>query len=143
MENGDHILGHDSRVGITGEEQDTTKPTRKESHGTGSTSGHKRSLSGSISAFLFQRPSNQGSNHPGVENSSTAAIEVDAPPAPRPQASAMTMAVQQQKGVRKRKGSLRKTALLGTGKLRAENKERRVSQLEQAISVEEGQSDQS
>ena len=139
MENGDHIPGHDSRVGITSEEQDNIKQTRKENHGIGSASGHKRSLSGSISAFLFQRPSIQGSNHPGADNSSPTTLEVDAPPGPRPPTSAMAMAVQQQKGVRKRKGSLRKTALLGTGKLRAENKDRRTSQLEQAISVEESQ----
>ena len=139
MENGDHVPGHDSRVGITSEEQDNIKQTRTENHGTGSAGGHKRSLSGSISAFLFQRPSSQGPSHPGADDSAMATIEVDAPPSPRSPTSAMAMAVQQQKGVRKRKGSLRKTALLGTGKLRTENKERRASQLEQAISVGEGQ----
>ncbi|MCJ1274984.1 hypothetical protein MMC21_002783 [Puttea exsequens] len=49
------------------------------------------------------------------------------PSAQRQMSGAMAMAVQQ-KGVRKRKGSLRKTALLGTGKLRAEGRERQIPQ---------------
>ena len=60
----------------------------------------------------------------------------DVPQDPRPTSGgAMAMAVQQ-KGIRKRKGSLRKTALMGTGKARAENRERRESQLQQTISTD-------
>ena len=106
-------------------------------------SSHRRSLSGSLTAFLFQRSSSQGqvqdSGHANNGSSSMTPTEEDAPQSPR---NAMATAVQQ-KGIRRRKGSLRKTALLGTGKLRAEGKERRGSQLEQVDSVEGTQTDSS
>ena len=139
MENGDHNSSNDARAETSSHEEDITKQARDKNDGAGSASGHKRSLSGSISSFLFQRSSNQKPDQSGEDSSSTMTAEANAPSSPRTPTSAMSMAVQQQKGVRKRKGSLRKTAILGTGKLRAENKERQRSQLEQAISVEGNQ----
>ena len=136
MENGGHISNHALKVEVSDQEQDSTKQTPTEKIGVGAKSGHRRSLSGSITAFLFQRPSSQGSDHPATDALATAMLEADAPESPRTPTTAMAMTVQQQKGVRKRKGSLRKTALLGTGKLRVDNKERRTSQLEQAMTVE-------
>ena len=136
MENGEHDLSNNASVETRSHEGDTTKQTREKGHGAGSVSGHKRSLSGSISSFLFQRSSSQSFDQSGEDSSSTVTAETNAPSNSRAPTSAMSMAVQQSKGVRKRKGSLRKTALLGTGKLRAENKERQRSQLEQPVSAE-------
>ena len=117
-------------------EQESSSLTRKGS-------GHRRSLSGSLTAFLFQRSSSQGqvqsSGHASSDPSSITPTEEDAPKSPR---NAMSMAVQQ-KGSRRRKGSLRKTALLGTGKLRAEGKEQRGSQLTQVDLVGGTQTDSS
>ena len=133
MDDGD---SNDGSAGASSQEPESTNLTRKGS-------GHRRSLSGSLTAFLFQRSSSQGQvQDPGHANNDSPAIipaEEDAPKSPR---GAMAMAVQQ-KGIRRRKGSLRKTALLGTGKLRAEGKERRVSQLEEVHSVETTQTDSS
>lgn len=92
--------------------------TREKSHANRSASGHGRSLSGSLS-FLFQRSSDQTQTSSGNEPS----------PAIVAASTAMAMAVQQ-KSVRKRTSSLRKTALLGGGKLRAESKEAKGSQPE-------------
>lgn len=94
------------------------KQLREKSHGIRSASGHGRSLSGSLTSFLFQRSPDQSPTTPSNEPS----------PAIVAASTAMAMAVQQ-KSVRKRKGSLRKTAILGGGKLRAEGKERSSSQL--------------
>lgn len=120
---------NDGSAETSGQEQESSKLIRKGS-------GHRRSLSGSLSAFLFQRSSSQGqvpgSGHANKDSSSITPTEEDAPQSPR---SAMAMAIQQ-KGIRRRKGSLRKTALLGTGKLRADGKERTGSQLEKVTSAE-------
>ncbi|KAK4695798.1 hypothetical protein P7C71_g2007, partial [Lecanoromycetidae sp. Uapishka_2] len=131
MEDGQHTTSNDASVGASSHEQDDSTLAREHNHGA---SGHRRSLSGSLSAFLFQRPSGQSSDHTNSDSSPTMSTQEDAPSSPRSAGGAMAMAVQQ-KGIRKRKGSLRKTALLGTGKLRAENKERRGSQLEQATTL--------
>ena len=134
MDDGRVTSSNDGSAETSGHEQETSDLTRKGS-------GHRRSLSGSLTAFLFQRSSSQsqtqGSGQANNDLSSITPTEEDAPQRPR---SAMAMAVQQ-KGIRRRKGSLRKTALLGTGKLRAEGKERRGSQLEHVDSVEGTQND--
>lgn len=134
MEDGKGTSSNDSSAETSSPEQESSIVTRKGS-------SHRRSLSGSLSAFLFQRTSSQvpSSNHPNKSPMPTTPTEEDATQRPR---SAMAMAVQQ-KGIRRRKGSLRKTALLGTGKLRAEGKERLGSQLEQVSSVEGIQNDRS
>ena len=91
-------------------------------------SGHKRSLSGSILAKLsFLSPSQ---DHENTSASSLQRTAEDKPPnSPRSPGGAMASVVQQKKS-RKRKGSLRKTALLGT-KLLLEGKDRRASNVEQ------------
>ena len=131
MEDGQGTSSNDSSA-------ETSSPEEKSSNLTWKGSSHRRSFSGSLSAFLFQRTSSQGqvgqvpsSNHANKGSIPTTPTEEDASQRPR---SAMAMAIQQ-KGIRRRKGSLRKTALLGTGKLRAEGKERLGSQLEQMSSA--------
>ena len=136
MDDGHVTSSSDGSAETSSHEQESSNLTRKGS-------GHRRSLSGSLSAFLFQRSSSQGqvqsSGHVNNDSSSITPTEHDPHQRPR---SAMAMAVQQ-KTTRRRKGSLRKTALLGTGKLRAEGRERRGSQLEQVDSVEGIQNDSS
>ena len=126
MDDGPITSSNDSSAETSGPEQQSSNLTRKGS-------GHRRSLSGSLSAFLFQRSSSQGQG-PAHDSDPPPKTPTEQDGPQRPQ-SAMAMAVQQ-KGTRRRKGSLRKTALLGTGKLRAEGKERRGSQLEQVNSVD-------
>lgn len=132
MEDDQRISSNDISAETSSHEQDDPKAAGEKTQGA---SGHRRSLSGSLSALLFQRPSSQGSHHAIRDSAPPLNSPEDAPQTPRPASGAMAMAVQQQ-GIRKRKGSLRKTALLGTGKLRAENKERRGSQLDQASTLE-------
>ncbi|KAI9758697.1 MAG: hypothetical protein M4579_002872 [Chaenotheca gracillima] len=97
----------------------------------GAGGGHKRSLSGSILARLPFLRSSFEEPEPAM---------TDAPSSTRTQASdtsqredhsqrSMSTSVQQQKKSRRRKGSLRKTAILGTGKMRVEGRERRGSTL--------------
>lgn len=136
MDDGHVPSSSEGSAGTTSHEQESSNLIRKGS-------GHRRSLSGSLSAFLFQRSASQGQvqspSNVNEDSSSIATAERDVLQSPR---SAMAMIVQQ-KGIRRRKGSLRKTALLGTGKLRSEGKERRGSQLEQVDSVEGTQNDSS
>ena len=136
MDDGQDTSSNDGNAETNAQEQESNDLTRKGS-------GHRRSLSGSLTAFLFQRSSSQGqvqdSSHSNNDSSSIKSTEEDAP---KSQRSAMAMAVQQ-KGIRRRKGSLRKTALLGTGKLRVEGKERRGSQLEQVDTVQGTKNDNS
>lgn len=96
--------------------------------------GHKRSLSGSILSKLSFLRLNQGDDEalpaqpPSDEmGESTGAHGADG--------GDVTPPVPQRKKTRKRKGSLRKTALLGTGRLRNEGRERRGSTLEQIKSL--------
>ena len=96
-------------------------------------SGHRKSLSGSLPSFSFLRSSRHSTDHASKTFPPVTAEET--PPSPRSPPGAVAVAVTPQ-SVRKRKGSLRKTALLGTGKLRAEGKERRGSNLEQVKNVE-------
>ncbi len=105
---------------------ETSQPKPKgQSNGSG---GHKRSLSGSIlSKLSFLRT-------PQTEQESNADQEPDQEDdsdrmSSKHQNNAMAEAMQQRKKTRRRKGSLRKTALLGTGKLRLEGRERKGSAL--------------
>ncbi|CAD6576483.1 MAG: hypothetical protein ASARMPREDX12_007905 [Alectoria sarmentosa] len=129
MEEGHVTSSNESSTETSSPEQESSTLTRKGS-------GHRRTLSGSLSAFIFQRSSSQGqvpsSNHANKGSMPTTPTQENVSQVPR---SAMVTAVQQ-KGIRRRKGSLRKTALLGTGKLRTEGKERLGSQLEQVSSVD-------
>ena len=116
MEDGRNNSSNDASTETGSPEQDAKQPEKK-GHGPRTPIGHSRSLSGSLS-FLFQRSPEPNSNSPTSEPS----------PAIAAASTAMQMAVNQ-KTTRKRKGSLRKTALLGGGKLRSGEKERRVSPL--------------
>ena len=100
------------------------------------TSGHKRSLSGSIlSKLSFLAPSQ---DHEDVNVSPSKTTLEDKPPSsPRSPGGAMASAVQQKK-TRKRKGSLRKTALLGT-KLLLEGKDRHALNIEQIRTPQAGE----
>lgn len=88
--------------------------------------GHKRSLSGSIMAKLpFLRSSTEDNTPRSPPKGEDDPPENDHDDDIPRRSSAMANAMRQSKG-RKRKGSLRKTAILGTGKLR----ERRNSMLD-------------
>ena len=97
-----------------------------------SSAGHKRSLSGSIlSKLSFLRPT--------IESRTTSSDTIKpngvvvGPETSQTSASAMVLALQQKK-TRKRKGSLRKTALLGgSTHLKLEGRERPDSHLEQLV----------
>ena len=102
-------------------EQDASKKDRPLN--AGSPRGHKRSISGSLSSSLaFLRTSQSPEHGTRLESSFTI---IEEPPSPR-SGGAMATAIQQRK-TRTRKGSLRKSALLGTSKLRMDGKERRAS----------------
>ena len=115
MDDGHAKASNDSSTEANSPELDT----KQKGLGTRVASGHGRSLSGSLTSFLFQRTASNTSDLPGTEPS----------PAIAAASTAMAMAVQQ-KDVRKRKGSLRKTALLGGGKFRSEGRERSGSNLD-------------
>lgn len=101
--------------------KDITLQTKaKQSVGGVSPAGHKRSLSGSILSFPFFGGSQ--SNQDVKSPSRTKSAAADLPTSPRAAGGAMASAMTQQKKSRTRKGSLRKTALLGPGKVRLESK---------------------
>ena len=92
--------------------------------------GHKRTLSGSIlSKLSFLRPTEVDNGGGNVLKTVDTGGELRNYGSHR---SALASALQQQKNTRKRKGSLRKTALLGTGKLKWESREKRPLGLETA-----------
>ena len=129
---------NDLRVETKGEGNEPGKQTKDRN--VGSPGGHRKSLSGGLSQFSFFR-SSSSSEHGGHGSKSTpptSPIKRDFAPPSSPRAGpAMAVAVQQ-KSMRKRKGSLRKTAILGTGKLRTDGREQRGSSgLENARSVDE------
>ena len=83
----------------------------------GSPSSHRKSLSGSFSFFRSNSSDHGGHSKPSSPISTTFPSD-EPPPSPRSATGSAMAMVAQQKNSRKRKGSLRKTALLGTGKLR-------------------------
>ena len=100
------------------------------------TGGHKRSLSGSILARLsFLTPAQEHENF--SVSSLKKSFEEKLPNGSQSPVGAMASVVQQKK-TRKRKGSLRKAALLGT-KLRLEAKDGRASTVEQAKVSQSGE----
>ncbi len=124
MEDGRSTVSSNDASAEASSPEPEVKHTREKGHGTRSASGHGKSLSGSLSSFLFQRSPDQNPASPINEPS----------PAIVAASTAMAMAVQQ-KSVRKRTGSLRKTAILGGGKLRTEGKESRNSQPESVDTI--------
>ena len=109
-------------------EQDGNK---KERLSNGSSPGHKKSISSSLSSSLAFLRTSHGSEQTTKVDTPSPIIEE--PPSPRT-GGAMATAVQQRK-VRTRKGSLRKSALLGTSKLRMDEKERRSSSGSEAVNT--------
>ena len=115
-------------------------PNKKERPASGAiVPGHKRSISGSLSSSLAFLRTTQSSDHGSRTLESPSPI-IEEPPSPR-SGGAMATAIQQRK-TRTRKGSLRKSALLGTSKLRLDSKERRSSSsMEEEQTPNRGQSD--
>lgn len=136
MESGDAANDGSGSVSYKHDENVAKKLTKENGNGVLVSSGHKRSLSGSIlSKLSFLRPS-QGQSRDTIEAPQLdgSASILDIPQSPK---GAMAAAVYQQKKTRKRKGSLRKTAILGTGKLRAEGRERRGLILDHVDTVQD------
>jgi hypothetical protein len=104
---------------------------------TAESGGHKRSLSGSIlSKLSFLRASADDDHSPGEGSEDQVPPSLDSTPgeentAPKKSGRAMAVAVQQQK-TRRRKGSLRKAALLGRGAQR-ERKDTNTQVLDTSI----------
>ena len=87
---------------------------RDKPSGSPTPTGHKRSISGALlSKLSFSSPSQDGSESP-TSSSKPPSPAQTSPRSPRATGGAMAVALKQTK-TRKRKGSLRKTALLGTG----------------------------
>ena len=96
---------------------------------------HRRSISGNLLAKIsFLRPLEDTiqprSNAEQTDGTISADGKISKP------GNAMASALHEKKP-RRRKGSLRKTALLGTGRLRMEGKDKRTSQLEPLIPVDQ------
>jgi hypothetical protein len=125
MEDGYSISEDADRVGHSPVKDAASK---QESSDASSTAGHKRSLSGSILSklsFLRSTPESQdlGTSNPQTDASHESVEGVRAP-------DTTTPSTEEQKKIRRRKGSLRKTAILGTGRLRLEGRDKRSSPLE-------------
>ncbi|KAI9879861.1 MAG: hypothetical protein M1830_006713 [Pleopsidium flavum] len=133
MENGSVVSNGDGD-GLHNQDDEEAMRFPKEKSSLSGSGGHKRSLSGSIlSKLSFLRTTQDDSELLPQLRQTDGTSEVGA--LKRNYSGAMAVAVQQQKKTRKRKGSLRKTALLGTGRLRLEGRERRGSTLEQVKSL--------
>ncbi|KAL8857535.1 MAG: hypothetical protein Q9178_005863 [Gyalolechia marmorata] len=93
--------------------------SRDKPGGSPAATGHKRTISGALlSKLTFSSPSQDGVEGDGSSQNPSSPVE-NSPRSPRAPGGAMAAALKQTK-TRKRKGSLRKTALLGTGRLRSD-----------------------
>ena len=111
---------------------------KEKSGGASATTGHRRSISGTLfSKLSFSSPSEERDRN-GVFDVPPSLAQV-APRSPRARGGAMAAAVKQSK-TRKRKGSLRKTALLGTGRLRTEEISKSEAKQDQGNDTELGSS---
>ena len=102
--------------------------SKEETSDVSSTAGHKRSLSGSIlSKLSFLRSATENRDTTSANPHTDGAHEtLQGTRSPEN----TTLSALEQKKTRKRKGSLRKTAILGTGRLRLEGRDKRSSPLE-------------
>lgn len=103
-------------------DQDSTR--KEQSPGAGSSNQHRRgpSVPSTLPSLSFSPGRTfKLADHPGGLDGPSPIMEE--PPSPR-MSNAMTVVLQQKKG-RNRKGSLRKSALLGTSKMRMESREQR------------------
>ena len=125
MENGSSSLKEGNDVRLKHTTQIASKNV-EETISVSSPGGHKRTLSGNIlSKFPFLRPSTEVDN--AAVNISEKDGTYDELANYRSPGGALASAIQHQKKTRKRKGSLRKTALLGTGKIKLEGRERKAT----------------
>ncbi|MCJ1375209.1 hypothetical protein MMC20_006443 [Loxospora ochrophaea] len=121
--NNDHDSPDDDGSAYRGhQEQMEAEKTWREPSSLPHPAGHKRSLSGSILSKLSFLRATSETNDFSSEKSQVHDAKDDLA-SPRRSEGAMASTVQQGKA-RKRKGSLRKTAILGTGKLKVEPPER-------------------
>lgn len=124
----------------TSPEQDVAKQAAKQalSKSQGQSNDHKRSVAGSVpsSLFAFLRSGHKSQNSDHGTKSECPSPILEEPPA-SPTAGPAAAVVIQQRSMRRRKGSLRKTALLGTGKMRIDGKERRGSSLEEVQTLDQ------
>ncbi|MCJ1250844.1 hypothetical protein MMC30_008072 [Trapelia coarctata] len=107
-------------------------PSEEETSDVSTTAGHKRTLSGSIlSKLSFLRSSletrDTGTATPQTDGTHDTLEGLRSP-------DTTTLSALEQKKTRRRKGSLRKTAILGTGRLRLEGRDKRNFPLEKIIS---------
>lgn len=134
MENGSVVSNGHGQGHHDQDDEKMIKFFSQKSGGNTGPGGHKRSLSGSILAKLSFLRLSQGDDEPlpqqphGDDPDESAAAQ-------HGHGEGSVIAAQPQKKTRKRKGSLRKTALLGTGRLRTEGRVRRGSTLEQVKSL--------
>lgn len=148
MENGVPAVSTDGPTGVrhdgdtvnasTIETQNSSKTNDTAVVADKSISAHKRSLSGGFLARLnflraFPDEKQEKASSQAPEDDEDASLD-DQTLFSAGGGSAMSMAQKTAKG-RKRKGSLRKTALLGTGRLKAEGRERRNSLLQRRPST--------
>lgn len=133
MEDGSAVSNGDGD-GLHSHENEERMKFAKEKSSLNGSSGHKRSLSGSILAKLSFLRLNQDDGEP-LPNPQQTKCTDESGAAQRSYGASMAATVHQQVKTRKRKGSLRKTALLGTGRLRLERRERRGSTLEYVKSL--------
>ncbi|KAI4221621.1 MAG: hypothetical protein L6R36_006779 [Xanthoria steineri] len=97
-----------------------TNGDRDKPNGNPTSTGHRKSISGALlSKLSFSSPSQDGSDSHGSSTPNLPSPAQTSPRSPRAAGGAMAAALKQTK-TRKRKGSLRKTALLGTGRLRTD-----------------------
>ena len=119
MENGSVVSNGDGEGHLKEDGEKMMNYFRERSSSISGPGGHKRSLSGSILAKLSFLRLNQGDVEPLPPQQ-----RIDGPDDAYSKQSGhdgeLPTPAQQPKKTRKRKGSLRKTALLGTGRLRTE-----------------------
>ena len=108
-----------AKAATSNHDPDGSKKERSFSAGAASAPPHRRSTSGASFALMHSNNSFDGSSR-----SDTPSPIIEEPPSPRTAAGTfMAPAIQQQqRKTRTRKGSLRKSALLGTSKLRMEGR---------------------
>lgn len=142
MEDGISNSDGDRDTQLPQDEEGTLQNGGGESPNASSPGGHKRSLSGSIlSKLSFLRTSSD------VQEARSTNSQIDnakeEPWKSRSSGGAMAAVLEQQKKTRKRNGSLRKTAMLGTGRLRLEGRDKRSSGLETIKTATTSRSDTS
>ncbi|KAI9796073.1 MAG: hypothetical protein M1833_006495 [Piccolia ochrophora] len=129
MDNGSHVPPQ----GDARKHNYSSTPKSGKPQASGATSsGHKRSLSGSLLAKLpFLRQNTPDSGLPDNATNSKSSERKDA--AASWEVGAMATTVQEQnKSTRRRKGSLRKTALLGTGRPRVDARDQKGANVDAA-----------